>query len=199
MEITDAGGNIVWSEGNENVQGNFDTGSFPPPADPTDPLQNATSYSWHVVLPAIDCYTFTIYDYYGDGLSLGGSGAGYDVNDNNGSTLFSETALDFGGSEVGGLIANNSVSSLDEIAVEGVAIYPNPVNEYMVANFTLNENITPVITIVNSLGQQVKNLSYNTKEGANSIRINTSELSSGIYFFNLVSNNGTSSKRFIVE
>ena len=80
-----------------------------------------------------------------------------------------------------------------------IAIMPNPANEYMVANFTLTDNIVPIITIVNSLGQQVKNLSYNTKEGANSIRINTSELSSGIYFFNLVSNNGTSSKRFIVE
>jgi len=80
-----------------------------------------------------------------------------------------------------------------------IAIMPNPANEYMVANFTLTDNIVPIITIVNSLGQQVKNLSYNTKEGANSIRINTSELSSGIYFFNLVSNDGTSSKRFIVE
>jgi len=106
-----------------------------------------------------------------------------------------------------GEIVNSNKSALVDVStsvdendvVQLFNLYPNPVNEYMVANFTLTDNIVPIITIVNSLGQQVKNLSYNTKEGANSIRINTSELSSGIYFFNLVSNNGTSSKRFIVE
>ena len=43
------------------------TGEFPPPADPTNPLSNNTQYDWDVTLSSIECYTFTIYDYYGDG------------------------------------------------------------------------------------------------------------------------------------
>ena len=40
MEITDENGNVVWSEGNENVAGNYDTGQENPAADPTNPLEN---------------------------------------------------------------------------------------------------------------------------------------------------------------
>jgi hypothetical protein len=58
MEITDDSGNVVWSEGNENVAGNYDTGQENPTADPTNPLENNQSYEWTVNLPAVSCYTF---------------------------------------------------------------------------------------------------------------------------------------------
>ena len=40
MELTNSNGDVIWSEGNENVAGNFNTGQFPPPADPTNALTN---------------------------------------------------------------------------------------------------------------------------------------------------------------
>ena len=42
MELTNSSGALIWSEGNEEVAGNFGTGNFPPPADPTTPLTNNT-------------------------------------------------------------------------------------------------------------------------------------------------------------
>jgi hypothetical protein len=42
--------------------------NFRATADPTNPLESLTQYNWDVGLPGADCYTFAIYDYYGDGL-----------------------------------------------------------------------------------------------------------------------------------
>ena len=90
-------------------------------------------------------------------------------------------------------VIENEVENLE------ISIMPNPANEYMVANFTVNENVVPFITIVNSLGQQVKNVPVSGTAGMNSLRINTSDFPAGIYFFNVISNNGTATKRFVVE
>ena len=109
-------------------------------------------------------------------------------------------------SETGEIINSNksalvdASTSVDENeVVQLFTLYPNPANEYVVANFTLLDNVVPFITIVNSLGQQVKNVPVSGTAGMNSVRINTSDFPAGIYFFNVISNNGTATKRFVVE
>ena len=192
MEITNSSGTIVWSEGNENVQGNFDTGSFPPAADPTNPLGNDQSYSWDVALPALDCYTFTIYDYYGDGLSVGGSGAGYDVRDDNGSILFSEGALDFGGSEVGGLVANNSVS-LNEITLEGLTVYPNPATD--VLNISFNADTDDyTISLMDLQGRTLI-----SQAGASNVSFSVADVAKGSYIVTIANENGIYTENVVIQ
>ncbi|HHZ81881.1 MAG TPA: T9SS type A sorting domain-containing protein, partial [Flavobacteriales bacterium] len=192
MEITNSTGTIVWSEGNENVQGNFDTGSYPPAADPTNPLGNDQSYSWDVALPALDCYTFTIYDYYGDGVSVGGSGAGYDVKNNSGSILFSESALDFGGSEVGGLVANNSVS-LDEIAIEGLSVYPNPATD--VLNISFNADTDDyTISLMDLQGRTLI-----SEAGSSNVSFSVADLAKGSYIVTIANEAGVYTENVVIK
>ncbi|MGY8791978.1 MAG: trypsin-like serine peptidase, partial [Pseudomonadales bacterium] len=102
MEITNSVGAVIWTEGNEEVAGNFGTGNFPPPADPTAPLENNTQYDWNVPLPSQECYTFSLYDYYGDGLGASqwqGTDGGLNLKDNFGSVIYTISAADFGGEE----------------------------------------------------------------------------------------------------
>ena len=90
MEITNSAGDVIWTEGNEEVEGNFGTGDFPPPADPTNPLENNTQYDWNV-LSLQECYTFNVYDYYGDGLGAsqwGGEDGTLNLLDNNGAAIY---------------------------------------------------------------------------------------------------------------
>ena len=101
LEVRNAAGAIIWSEGNEAVSGNFGTGAFPAPTDPTAPLQNNTTYNYDIPLTAFECYTVVIYDYYGDGMGAsqwGGIDGNLVVADNNAVTIFELLFADFGDS-----------------------------------------------------------------------------------------------------
>ena len=92
MEITNSGGAVIWSEGNENVAGNFGTGNANPDADPTNAFENNTAYEWDVPLSSVECYTFTIYDYYGDGIDSeqwNGTNGALELKDNFGGVIYS--------------------------------------------------------------------------------------------------------------
>ena len=55
------------------------------------------------------------------------------------------------------------------------------------------------IAIFNALGQKVVPVASGTYSGLNVIDVNTEKLNSGVYFLNITSQNGTSTKRFVVE
>ena len=198
MEITNGAGTVVWFEGNETGVGttNIDTGTFPPPADATNPLQNDTDYSWTVNLPATGCYTFTIYDYYGDGLADGGTGAGYDVSSNVGTLLFSEGVLNFGGMEVGGAIKNNSVG-LDELAVENVSIYPNPVSDVLNVAFTANDS-DYTVSVMDLQGRVVATQVVGGT-GTQTVAFSVADVASGSYIVTIASEVGSHTDKVVIK
>jgi hypothetical protein len=194
MEITNSSGSIVWSEGNENVQGNYGTGQFPPPADPTDPLANSTAYSWPVSLPAVDCYTFTIYDYYGDGLQEGGGGS-WSVKDNNGTVILSESDVNYGAMDSG--LIKNTTASLDEMAAQNVQVYPNPATDVVNVSF---ENTND--TYVSVMDLQGRVLSTQVASGANGtqvVSISTEGFAQGTYVVSVQSNGLTSNSNVVIK
>ncbi len=194
MEITNSNGAIVWSEGNENVQGNYGTGQFPPPADPTNPLANSTAYSWPVALPAVDCYTFTIYDYYGDGLQEGGGGS-WSVKDNNGTVILSESDVNYGAMDAG--LIKNTTASLDEMAAQNVQVYPNPATDVVNVSF---ENTND--TYVSVMDLQGRVLSTQVASGANGtqvVSISTEGFAQGTYVVSVQSNGLTSNSNVVIK
>jgi hypothetical protein len=99
-------------------------------------------------------------------------------------------------------ITSSSVTAVEDLQLEEVAeikIMPNPVSNHMTVQFTTLslENIN--INVVNTLGQKVLDVATGTFDGLNNIQVNTSDLVSGVYFLNVNSANGTSTKRFVVE
>ena len=130
MEITNSTGAVIWAEGNEEVAGNFGTGNFPPPADPTNPLENNTQYDWNVPLTAQECYTFSVYDFYGDGLGASqwqGTDGDLNLLDNSGSNIYAVSAADFGGDEAS--VFRNLTVGINDVNASVFVVYPNPVND----------------------------------------------------------------------
>jgi hypothetical protein len=194
MEITNSNGAVVWSEGNENVQGNYGTGQFPPPADPTNPLANSTDYSWPVALPAVDCYTFTIYDYYGDGLQEGGGGS-WSIKDNNGTVILSESDVNYGAMDSG--LIKNTTASLDEMAAQNVQVYPNPATDVLNVSF---ENTND--TYVSVMDLQGRVLSTQMASGANGtqvVSISIEGFAIGTYVVSVQSNGLTSNSNVVIK
>jgi len=195
MELTNSSGALIWSEGNEEVAGNFGTGNFPPPADPTTPLTNNTQYDWNVPLSSPECYTFSIYDYYGDGLGAsqwGGTDGTLDLKDNFGGTIYTISAADFGGDE-SSIVRNLSVG-LDETLESPFTVYPNPAKEFL---FLLTDSdVSTEYVITDLLGKKYSQGIIKS----NTTSINTADLSSGSYMIKIYNKDGsTAFKTFIIR
>ena len=203
MEITDENGNVVWSEGNENVAGNYDTGQENPAADPTNPLQNNQSYEWTVNLPSESCHTFFIGDYYGDGLDAsqwGGTNGNWTINDNNSNSIAQMSVANFEGFEDASFlntVAGNP-SAIDENDNFGFAIYPNPMNSKATINVNLSESSDMRLDVVNILGEVNLTSTFGLNAGNNSMDLDVSSLNSGIYFAHLTANGETKTMKITV-
>ncbi len=190
MEITDGFGTIIWSEGNENVQGNYNTGSFPPPTDATNPLSNGTTYDWQVPLGGVDCYTFAIYDYYGDGLAGSSSLQGtYNVKNNSGSVIINASAANYGGSEEG--LFKNNTAGLDEMSISDVSIYPNPANE--VLNVVFNAEGNANVTISDLQGRVV------ASQAGNNVTFSVADMAAGSYIVTITSEGSVHAENVVIK
>lgn len=133
MEITNSSGNVIWSEGNENVSGDHDTGNTGPDPDPTNAFENNTAYEWDVPLSSAECYTFTIYDYYGDGIDSeqwGGTNGDLELLDNFGAAIYSLADPNFEG-EASSVI-KNATAGVGASQSAFLSVYPNPATDYII-------------------------------------------------------------------
>lgn len=196
-EVTDGSATVVATGGNENVAGNYGTGTFPPPADPTSPLQNTTFYTWNVPLSAVDCYTFTIYDYYGDGmLGYGGDPDGtWTVKSNTGVTLATGSG-NYGDLEEGLTKNTAAATNVEVIVIDGsLNVYPNPFTDIATVEFNMAQAANVTFNVYNMLGELVHTEGLGTIEGENLINFNGSDLEAGMYMFHMVLGEQVISKR----
>lgn len=105
-----------------------------------------------VTLPANDCYSFEIYDAYGDGMSGSYGNGYYEVIDNNSNSIISGGS--FNDAEVTKF--GWGLTAVDEqTATVGIKVFPNP----STGNFNLDLNLTNKadvsITVTNAMGQMV--------------------------------------------
>ena len=175
MELTNSSGNVVWSEGNENVAENYDTGNAGPDADPTNAFENNTAYEWDVPLSSIECYTFTIYDYYGDGIDSeqwNGTNGALELKDNFGAVIYNLDPPNFGGDE-SSVVKNATVDVLENNQLS-LSVYPNPASNFMVLQTSQLNGVYEVSSMSGKVitGGVVENIKTT---------INTGSWSSGTY------------------
>ena len=104
-----------------------------PDPDPTNAFDNNTAYEWDVPLSSVECYTFTIYDYYGDGIDSeqwGGTNGDLELLDNFGSVIYGLADPNFEG-EVSSVIKNATVG-IEDSQSTFLSVYPNPASNYVV-------------------------------------------------------------------
>lgn len=146
------------------------------------------------------CYTFNIYDTYGDGLA-GAQYPGCDIDGSvrilRGTTVLAEITsanADFGDEETLSFCAENTAGISNKMLEESISMYPNPTD----GNLTVevnggNGNVS--IDVINALGQQV--VSKSTTSGV--AYINGSNLRNGVYFVRIETSLGTTTKRLIIK
>lgn len=143
------------------------------------------------------CYKFIMNDAYGDGICCGYGNGSFTLT-LGGTTLSSGSNFGAVGGTKFVFDQLSGITTMDESA-ETVTIMPNPVRNIMTLNFTVAETSDLGINIYNTLGQQVKQVTNGSFQGANTMEISTDGLSSGVYFLNITSDKGTTTKRFVVE
>ncbi len=195
VELRNAAGAVVWSEGNESVSGNFGTGNFPAPTDPTTPLQNNTTYNYDIPLTAFECYTFVIYDYYGDGMGAsqwGGTDGALSLADNNSVNIYTLPAGDFGDS-LGVVVRHIDDVGLDN-SVLNFTLAPNPAQSELNVNWFNQTQMS--IQVYDVCGK----LLFTREVEASSTQLNIQELSAGTYLLQLNANNGSVvQKKFVKQ
>jgi hypothetical protein len=87
----------------------------------------------------------------------------------------------------------------DASSVASLSFYPNPASTSGTIEVNLKENAKMEITVMNSVGQTVFATSVNGNAGSNKVDVSLSNLSSGIYFYQVkIANNKTITNKFVV-
>ena len=194
LEVRNAAGAIIWSEGNEAVSGNFGTGAFPAPTDPTTPLQNNTTYNYDIPLTAFECYTFVIYDFYGDGMGAsqwGGTDGALTLADNNAVTIYTLPSADFGDSSAA-VVRHIDDVSIDEAAFN-LTIAPNPASAELFINWYNDAQMH--IQLFDVCGKQLLSL----QQEASATTLDIQGLSAGTYLLQLTDASGQVVKKKFVK
>lgn len=160
-----------------------------------------TNQAWN--LP-IGCYTFTIDDSWGDGLSGSANSGGISNGDqgswtikaNSGAVIVGTGGGDFGDSQSFSF-TNTALSGETFNALDGISIYPNPTSSELNVVMYDGFDASSSYMIYNNLGQVVK--SSNKIEAQNEFIINTSQFSNGIYFLKIEKDGLSKTLKFIKQ
>ena len=192
MELISSNGTVVWFQGNESFAGSYGTNNTPGPTDPTSPLLDNTTYNWDVPLSLNDCYTFKIYDYYGDGLSGFIADGSLSLANHNNINFYTLSIPNFG-SELAIVFKNNSAIGLVESENQELNVFPNPANDLLFINLPSSAK---QISIVDIYGKLI----YSEPALFDSHELKISSLASGTYWLKVDLTNGrTALKRFIKQ
>ncbi|MDX2173468.1 MAG: T9SS type A sorting domain-containing protein [Bacteroidota bacterium] len=78
-------------------------------------------------------------------------------------------------------------------------IYPNPTKDNAVLAIDLKENSTVAVSVFNLVGALVKTITANAVVGNNTINLDLTNLTSGVYLANVKVGNSVSTKKLIIE
>ncbi|MBK7131086.1 MAG: T9SS type A sorting domain-containing protein [Crocinitomicaceae bacterium] len=92
----------------------------------------------------------------------------------------------------------NDFTSTEEMTVsDRFDVYPNPASENITVSLTLNKSENTVINVLDITGKIVATINVGTVNGDKNVVISLDEFNSGIYFIELVNNDGKQVKKFV--
>lgn len=152
-------------------------------------------------LPAVGCYIFEILDGYGDGINAGYGAGGYKIYDIDSNILVSSNGK-FGDGEKRDInLVTWSEVGLESVsgAISSANVYPNPAKDKATLSVSMQEGTNAVISVVDVMGRTVIDLGTKSMGvGENTFEINTQDLSNGMYFVKVATDNGITTKKFNV-
>ena len=156
-----------------------------------------------VTLNGTGCYSFTIYDDYGDGLNAeawdaSNTNGTYTLTDGDGTTIASGGGDDQWEEERTTFNIAGFSGVEDEVLVNSLTIYPNPFSETTTVEVNVdNKNVNMTLTSV--LGQNVWSKNLGVVNGNKEVTLNASNLESGVYFLTVEVDGKVETKRITVN
>ena len=172
--------------------------------------------SHSITLTASDCYSFKLYDTYGDGLGEGSNPAGgFGFKIKKGAvTLYSNIATSIGvdvaepsrGSQAKSSLTNGVLSltyqssvGIEEIKNSDViSVFPNPASDKLNVTFKA-ENVDYTINITDLSGRVILSNTYSKLSDNQSIELPLTGISSGNYIVSVSSINGTINQHVAIK
>ncbi|MDR1847263.1 MAG: T9SS type A sorting domain-containing protein [Bacteroidales bacterium] len=156
-----------------------------------------------IVLTSVNtagCYIFEIKDAYGDGINNGNGAGFYRIIDGETTVLISSNGK-FDSGEKKDFQITTMVGIEDiEGSICRTTLYPNPAKNLTTLTISSPQATVAQITVTDMLGRERGNLGNKVlKPGNNDIKISTVALENGIYFINVVTEYGTSTKKLAVK
>ena len=143
-----------------------------------------------------DCHTFTVFDSWGDGMDAGYGAGNFAVKDAAGNTLLS--GGDFADEDGGKFLSGTTPSAIEENAINGLGVYPNPFTTIATVNFNNNTGIDAIIEVVNMVGQVVYTENVGNASGLQNVTIDGTSFTAGIYMINVKAGAVLTSERVVL-
>ena len=174
-------------------------GAARPASGGPDALQTKTQ---SVTLPAgTNCYKVIMTDTYGDGFGYGTNPAGqFGMEIVNGSNTILNLDLGNFGPAItrDAAMKTNGTSSIGELAIEGLNIYPNPTSDVLNVSFEA-VNSDYVVTMLDLQGRVVATQNHTSLNGAQTLSIPVSEFAKGSYIVTISTNGVSTSQNVIIK
>lgn len=198
-QISNQAGEIIAFGGNEEV-GINGGGSGQASIDQMGAYLPGTLVTESITIPDFDdCYTFSLVDAFGDGLS-GGGDAFLKLKDENGlpfldvnldSTAFERLDYTYKINAITSVSNNHGIAELE--------LSPNPSSEVLNIKFDLKEPSFLNLIVYDLLGQQVEVINKSLfNSGTHHIRAQLDNLENGMYLLELSNKTASLSKTFTV-
>jgi type IX secretion system substrate protein/AhpC/TSA family protein len=137
----------------------------------------STNYTENICLEMDSCYTLTIYDSYGDGMS------GTFIIKNGNQTLISVSGFSGDSKSVDFCVEEDLTNIQNILDNIGANIYPNPATEKINIEINLKQNSNVKIRLYNAAGQLEKIIDKGLlTEGNHNIEVDVNRLNNGLYF-----------------
>lgn len=180
-----------------------------PYGDGTPATQDPESVTEDHYVPGAGCYTFTMFDAFGDGMNgsqwPGGVDGSYTVRSIDEDESTYSTIASYDGSydfeEIENPFESSVVVSVDDQSelVSEFVVYPNPTNSVANIYYSLAEASEVSLVVYNTLGAVVFNQDMGTvPTGMNNFELSFDGMDAGLYFVNLTANDRVVTKKVTV-
>ncbi len=178
-EIRDESGDVVYDDGP------YSNGE-----------KNEVVFDEDLVFPAFGCYTFTCYDTGGEGIQ----NPGYFEIRSSDDEFIADNDNNFGSKQTVALRVAEQETAIDMSGlIEGITVFPNPAGETANVIVQISNTTDITMSVVDLLGNEVMSITNETTvAGTHQYTINTSDLSSGIYFVRVISGDTNKAVKFTV-
>ena len=158
---------------------------------PNTPYDDGSDFQETINLPSInECYTFTIFDSFGDGICCDYGTGSYNLEDESGNVILSGGA--FGESESITFNASDGLSVDGNNFSQNFNVFPNPTNNEL--NVSVRNIKNASYSLYSLVGQQIKSGTLN-EQGLN--KIGLSSISNGIYLISIESDGQSFTQKIV--